>query len=51
MELARRHRLTVYDAAYLVLALRKGVALATLDTMLAVAARAETVSLLGQGAT
>jgi predicted nucleic acid-binding protein len=44
--LARRHRLTVYDAAYLELALREGLALATLDTALAEAARAEGVSVL-----
>jgi len=31
MQLARTHRLTVYDAAYLELAQRRGVALATLD--------------------
>jgi predicted nucleic acid-binding protein len=34
MQLARRHRLTVYDAAYLELALRKGHPLATLDSRL-----------------
>jgi predicted nucleic acid-binding protein len=47
MHLARRHHLTVYDAAYLELALRKGLALATLDAALATAARAETVPLIG----
>lgn len=47
MELARRHGLTVYDAAYLELALRDGLDLATLDTELAAAARAEGVSLVG----
>lgn len=45
--LARRHRLTVYDAAYLELARRKGTTLATLDQPLARAARAEHVTLLG----
>jgi len=44
--LARRHRLTVYDAAYLELALREGVPLATLDGALAAAARAEGVPVL-----
>jgi predicted nucleic acid-binding protein len=49
MQLARRHRLTVYDAAYLELVLRKGHPLATLDAALAIAARAETVHLIGEG--
>jgi predicted nucleic acid-binding protein len=44
--LARRHRLTFYDAAYLELALREKVALATLDKDLADAAAAEGVSLV-----
>ena len=48
MALARRHRLTVYDAAYLELALRAGVPLATLDGPLANAARAEGVPVLGE---
>jgi hypothetical protein len=43
MTLARRYRLTVYDAAYLELALREAVALATLDQALVAAARAEGV--------
>lgn len=43
LELARRHRLTVYDALYLELALRRGATLASLDTALLAAARAETV--------
>jgi predicted nucleic acid-binding protein len=47
LTLARRHRLTVYDAAYLELALREAVPLATLDVALAVAARAENVPVLG----
>jgi predicted nucleic acid-binding protein len=49
MHLARQHRLTVYDAAYLELALRKRLELATLDAALAAAARAETVPLIGDG--
>jgi predicted nucleic acid-binding protein len=48
MSLARRHRVTVYDAAYLELALREGLPLATLDAALADAARAEGVALLGE---
>lgn len=47
MTLARRHRLTVYDAAYLELALREGASLATLDGPLAAAARAEGIELVG----
>jgi len=45
--LARKHRLTFYDAAYLELAQREGLALATLDDKLAAAARSEQVSLVG----
>ncbi len=44
LALARRRRLTVYDAAYLELACRQHVPLATLDEALADAARAEGVS-------
>jgi predicted nucleic acid-binding protein len=44
---ARRHRLTVYDAAYLELAMREGLPLATLDRALTDAARAEAVPLIG----
>ncbi len=47
IDLARRHRLTVYDAAYLELAGRHRVSLATLDMALAAAARAEAIPLLG----
>jgi predicted nucleic acid-binding protein len=47
LALARRHRLSVYDAAYLVLARQRNVALATLDGALATAARAEHVTLIG----
>jgi predicted nucleic acid-binding protein len=46
MALARKHGLTFYDAAYLELAQREGVALATLDKELVTAARAEGVSLM-----
>lgn len=46
MPLARKHRLTAYDAAYLELALREGVALATLDAELERAARAESVAIV-----
>lgn len=48
LRLAERHRLTVYDAAYLELALRRGLPLATLDHELRVAAKAENVTLLGE---
>src|SRR5215472_17359350 len=47
LSLARRHRLTVYDAAYLELALRAALPLATLDATLSAAARAEGVRLIG----
>ena len=43
--LARTHRLTVYDAAYLELAMRLGIALATLDGELKAAAKAVGVAL------
>jgi predicted nucleic acid-binding protein len=46
LDLARRHRLTVYDAAYLELALRKSIPVATLDAGLARASRAEGVALV-----
>jgi predicted nucleic acid-binding protein len=48
MRLARTHRLTAYDAAYLELARRKGLALATLDAALSIAARAEGVPLIAR---
>lgn len=44
--LASRAKLTVYDAAYLDLAIETGAALATLDLRLAAAARTEGVPLL-----
>ena len=47
MDLARRHRLTVYDGAYLELALRERLPLASLDGALRDAARAEGISLIG----
>ena len=47
LALARRHRLTVYDAAYLELAAREALPLATLDAELAAAAQAEQVPLIG----
>ena len=46
-KLAARHRLTLYDAAYLELARRRCLPLATLDSELRVAAAAEDVNLLG----
>ena len=48
LRLAREHRLSVYDAAYLELARREGLPLATLDRDLAGAARAESVPILGE---
>lgn len=47
MALARRHRLTFYDAAYLELAQRESIPLATLDQALARAAAAEGIALIG----
>jgi len=44
--LARSHKLSVYDAAYLSLAMREGMPLATLDRALAQAARRAGISLL-----
>jgi len=41
LEIARRHNLTSYDAAYLELALRRGLPLATLDKKLAKSALTE----------
>lgn len=45
--LAERHRLTLYDAAYLEVALRRGLPLATLDHNLRAAAKAENLPMLG----
>jgi predicted nucleic acid-binding protein len=47
LHLAIRHQLTLYDAAYLELALRKNLALATLDEALRNAADAEKLHSLG----
>lgn len=47
LALARRHGLTAYDALYLDLAIRRDASLATLDTKLAQAARAEAVPVAG----
>ena len=46
LDLARKHKLTFYDAAYLELARRESIPLATLDKALAAAARAEGVALI-----
>jgi predicted nucleic acid-binding protein len=48
LELARRHKLTLYDAAYLELALRRGLPLASLDGDLRGAAVRENVVVLGE---
>ena len=45
--LAERHGITVYDAAYLEIAVRRKIPLATLDRELSAAARAEEIHLLG----
>ena len=47
LALARERNLTIYDAAYLELAIREGLPLATLDRALERAATAEGVALLG----
>jgi predicted nucleic acid-binding protein len=47
LALARSHGLSAYDAAYLELAQRRAVPLATLDRRLAAAAEAEGVGLMG----
>ena len=44
LDLARQHRLTVYDAAYLETAMRRQAVLATFDQELAAAARIEGVT-------
>jgi predicted nucleic acid-binding protein len=46
LSLSRRHRVTVYDASYLELALRKNLPLATLDLHLARTAHTENLPLL-----
>lgn len=47
LRLANFHKIPIYDAAYLELAQRKGLPLATLDQDLARAARLELVVVLG----
>ena len=46
-KLAERHRLTLYDAVYLELALRRELPLATLDKELRSAADTEKIRVLG----
>lgn len=46
LQLAKRHKLTIYDAAYLELAIRRDVPLGTLDLELRAAAMTEQVPLL-----
>jgi predicted nucleic acid-binding protein len=46
IEMARRHKLSIYDAAYLALAMREHLPLSTLDKDLVTAARQERVKLL-----
>jgi predicted nucleic acid-binding protein len=48
IELAQRHRLTLYDAAYFELSLRRGLPLATFDAALRRAANAANAALLQQ---
>ena len=48
LDLATHHQLTLYDAAYLELTLRRNLPLATLDQDLRRAAVSENVRLLGQ---
>jgi predicted nucleic acid-binding protein len=50
LALARRHRLSVYDASYLELTRRQAIPLATLDSELASAARSEKLALIGADA-
>lgn len=50
MHLAERHRLTLYDAAYLELAQRRALPLATLDEDLRAAANTLGIALLGKDA-
>jgi predicted nucleic acid-binding protein len=47
LSLARQHNLSAYDAAYLELAIRRGLALATLDDKLKTAAQTVGVLLFG----
>ena len=50
LALARQHRLTVYDAAYLELALRRNLPLATLDEQLLRACKAAGGAIVGPAA-
>jgi predicted nucleic acid-binding protein len=50
LRVARAHQLSVYDAAYLELALRMDTPLATLDIDLVRAARVESVRIVGENA-
>ena len=47
LSLARKHRISVYDAVYLELAQRERLPLATLDSKLAAVARSEKVKIVG----
>lgn len=47
LDLARRHRLSFYDACYVELAKREKMTLATFDNAMANAAQAENVALIG----
>jgi predicted nucleic acid-binding protein len=51
LNLARRYKLSAYDAAYLELSLRSGLPLATLDADLAKASTTTGVSIFGMGGT
>ena len=46
LSLGRKHKLTSYDAAYLELAIRRGLPLASIDRELRKAAKAESVALI-----
>jgi len=46
LDICRRHHLTVYDAAYLALAMRRAIPLATLDRALEAAAIAEGIKIV-----
>lgn len=48
LDLARRHMMTAYDAAYLELAIRRNATLATLDKRLAAAGREENLTVLSE---
>lgn len=48
LDVARRHALSSYDAAYLELATRKSLPLATLDSSLVRAAKAQSVTIFGR---